>query len=402
VTSCRLRAPQSNKHVQCGDLSYTGFDLDIPPTMLSATQQVINTVELLDAIFEKLPLDQLLRARHVSRLWREVINNSRTVKRIKDKPYIGVRIHVPEQGIAWDNHMIRLDADLTLYATEPLTIGRYARSLEFHAQLAEECREIDTPPPDQEKPLLIMVGPHKVSKAAPASFKMDRQDQWETLLPGKSHRVAWPFHEGWRCCLPDPSRQGEMTFEPGYSLYNSYSGTKKSLLQKLDDCEKLDKYRLLGPIALVAEDVVCCALDSESQRQGFIEWMRLSKMLESSFEMERESPGQAAAEVGLRSCSYHTGAPSAFSSPDAVKNLSSFALSCTGLCDSDLSRPVYFSESNRVGTPISSSSSNSSSLEVLSWLLRLSVAGSSFFSSFSEGICVGANLLLILIDLPYL
>ena len=64
-------------------------------TMSSATQRVLETIELIEHIISKLPVDDLLRARHVSQLWMELVERSKRYRDICTKPYLCLTLNLP-------------------------------------------------------------------------------------------------------------------------------------------------------------------------------------------------------------------------------------------------------------------------------------------------------------------
>ena len=95
--------------------------------MSTPFDQVLNTIELLEQILWDLPLNELLRVRQVSRIWREVAMRSKQVKDVQEKPHINLRFQPSLFRTFSANCYIetKVEVELILWHDKPMTFGLF-------------------------------------------------------------------------------------------------------------------------------------------------------------------------------------------------------------------------------------------------------------------------------------
>ena len=210
--------------------------------MSTALDRVINTVELLEHMLLLLPLDLLLRARQVSRLWRELILRSERFRKLHSEPYIGISLQLPAKCSLSDSNEPRLMADLTLYFDEPVTMRQKPSCLHYPSQLTYR-HEVGTPPPDSFPPF-DWAG---CFRARAFKFNHKNKEMWTTLYPGVVYMIYLRIRPGPRSNRTQSSgslgktevgKTYVLKLRPGYKV-GVYVGVKETLLARKENGEAL-------------------------------------------------------------------------------------------------------------------------------------------------------------------
>lgn len=205
--------------------------------MATAAQRVFGTVELLEQIIFALPLNSMLRSRRVSRLFRDVIDESEHLLRIRANPIIGVHLRVPAQCSLSALRSQTLDADLILSFDQPLTVRTSTRLSQGSKGLIYGLEMDCTPPEPPSRPTYDL----GLSRALRPC--RETESKYLTLLPGISHQISWPLasfsgmsdqyvHQG-MLSEADVGKTYVLRVWPDITL-TSYVGDKRTLLAKVD------------------------------------------------------------------------------------------------------------------------------------------------------------------------
>jgi hypothetical protein len=143
--------------------------------MSTALDHVFNTTELLEMILLAPPFSEILRARQISRAFRDVLDASPFIKRIRTNPYIGVYVRLPSLCSISEGEAPTLEADLVLYHDKPLTVYTFRDSDEFPSQMFYKLENgHPSPQLDPGNSSLTLLGPAYSSK--PERFAPHRAD----------------------------------------------------------------------------------------------------------------------------------------------------------------------------------------------------------------------------------
>jgi hypothetical protein len=226
--------------------------------MCTALHRVVGTVELLEMILLALPLNDLLRARQISRTCRDLINGSKFLQNIRAEPYVGVHIQLPKQCSISQQDAPILEADFVLYYDKPITIHKSQGEVEYPWRTFVKFEQGGSPPDFPQA-----VWGHKYF-GLPRRFVRDRADRWATLYPGVPYRLSWIFRwvrpHGQVSCHDkvSPMEVGKdyvLRLRPHFRV-GHLVGIKESLLARKERGDDLESCVLDRPLMLVGENEV--------------------------------------------------------------------------------------------------------------------------------------------------
>ena len=227
--------------------------------MSTALDRVVNTVELLELILLALPLDELLRARQISRTCRDLINRSKFLNQIRNQPYVAVHIRLPAKCSLSSEDAPTLVTEFVLYHHQPLTLCINLRGVEYPSKVFCKYKAEDLPTPETEFPQQIWGGSYC---AKPHRFVRYRAYRWTTFHPGVPQRLTWDFRQHRKAS--SRSSDGDMGYtevgedyilrlRPNLSI-GHVVGIKESLIERKDNGEDLKDCVLSSHVTLVGEN----------------------------------------------------------------------------------------------------------------------------------------------------
>jgi hypothetical protein len=226
--------------------------------MSTALDRVVNTTELLEMVLLALPLNDLLRARQISRTCRDLIDWSKFLQSIRAEPYIGVSIHLPDQVSISQQEAPLLKADFVLYYDKPITIHKTQGDVEYPSRTFFKF-EHGCPPPNFPQ----TVWGHKYF-GRPLRFVPDRAHKWTTLYPGVPYQLSWIFRwaqgrrVNWHHKMFSSMEVGKnytVRLRPHFRV-GHLVGIKESLLDRKERGDDLKSCVLDRPLMLVGENEV--------------------------------------------------------------------------------------------------------------------------------------------------
>ena len=237
------------------------LELRVPSKMVTAVDRVVHTPEIFEQILLALPLVELLKARQVSRLCRELILNSSTIRTIQSHPHIRINLRLPTHCSLSEGAAPILAADLTLYFDKPLTLCKFPYLSSGPSQVTYKFEEGTSPP--------TSFGYYEFGarfNRNAMEFSRTNEAKWLTLLPGVPHCMLWNFrpisHSFGRTPYLGNLSHTEigkvylLRLRPNYRLAG-FIGAKESLFAKLERGEDMAAHKLGGNVPLVGENEVC-------------------------------------------------------------------------------------------------------------------------------------------------
>ena len=227
--------------------------------MSTALDRAVNTVELLELILLALPLDELLRARRISRTCRDLIERSKFLNQIRNEAYVAVNIQLPTKCSSMQEDAPKLEAEFVLYHHQPLTLCTNLRCIEYPSKFFYKYKA-DRPPFSQNEFRQHIWGGGYC--AATQRFVRYRAYRWTTFYPGVPQRLTWDFRRHRKAM--SRSFDGDMGFTEVGTDYilrlrpnlriGHLVGVRKSLIERKEDGDDLKDCVLNKHVMLVGEN----------------------------------------------------------------------------------------------------------------------------------------------------